>query len=94
MLTKTAISPINWKHEEKNPMLSLIQKKSVSKTSKNLLNRNALEYQEVQSFFRIFSEAHDDEIKFLHTQELEAHFWIREFFPHILEYYLNIVDTD
>jgi len=93
-LLKVESTIINWASEEKNPTKVLNKK---VKKQKGKQSKATSQWEEVESFFKIFksmvlSEAEDEYDA--NVEEQEAEFIRDDFLPYSLNYYLNIMPIE
>jgi len=93
-LLKVESTIINWASDEKNPTKVLAKK---TKKQKGKQPKTTSQWEEVESFFKIFksmvlSEAEDEYDA--NVEEQEAEFMKDDFIPYALNYYLNIMPIE
>ena len=81
---KTEYDIINWKNNNVNPSL----KKKIIKVKKGKKVTTKEQLTDVESFFDIFNESKSD----LENDDGEMSFFKEEFFPNLLEYFMNFED--
>ena len=81
---KTEYDTINWKNDNVNPSL----KKKIIKVKKGKKVTTKEQLTDVESFFDIFNESKSD----LENDDGEMSFFKEEFFPNLLEYFMNFED--
>ena len=94
-LLKSNGCDIEWEEDNKNPTLKELKKvvkdikvKEQKKKTKIKKVKEEIIYVVSDSFFKIF----DIDKSTLEKDFIEANFFIKDFFPNILEYYLNIIE--
>ena len=91
-LYKSIGCDIDWEDDDKNPTLKLSKKKGKEKEDKKIKSKNKNKqenkYVNCQSFFNMF----DIDKCTMEKDFIEANFFIDDFMPNILEYYLNIIE--
>ena len=94
-LLKSNGCDIEWEEDNKNPTLKELKKvvkdikvKEQKKKTKIKKVKEEIIYVVSDSFFKIF----DIDKSTLEKDFIEPNFFIKDFFPNILEYYLNIIE--
>ena len=91
-LSESRGSEIEWDEDNKNPTLKQLKKvfKEIKVHKKKKIEKIREEdiYVNTDSFFKIF----DIDKSTIEKDFIESSFFINDFFPNILEYYLNIIE--
>ena len=91
-LGKSMGCDIDWEDDDKNPTLKISKKKlkeiSNNKKKKNKKVKEESPYVNCKSFFNMF----DIDKCTIEKDFIEANFFVNDFLPNILEYYLNIIE--
>ena len=94
-LIKSMGCDIDWEDDDKNPTLKFSKKKleeiknnKKNKKSKNKKIKEESAYVNCKSFFNMF----DIDKCTIEKDFIEANFFVNDFLPNILEYYLNIIE--
>ena len=92
-LSKSLGCDIEWEDEEKNPTLKISKKKKeeIKNSKKKLKNKKSIKeniYVNCNSFFNMF----DIDKCTIEKDLVESRFFVDDFLPNILEYYLNIIE--
>ena len=91
-LYKSIGCDIDWEDDDKNPTLKISKKKIKEKEDKKIKKKKKVveenKYINCKSFFNMF----DIDKCTMEKDFIEANFFIDDFMPNILEYYLNIIE--
>ena len=91
-LYKSIGCDIDWEDDDKNPTLKLSKKKGKEKEDKKIKSKSKImqenKYVNCHSFFNMF----DIDKCTMEKDFIEANFFMDDFMPNILEYYLNIIE--